>query len=209
MMRRPPRSTVFPDTTLFRSPPLLRPVTLLRRRGFGKLQVHPDTVPRDSRCHLQFISRCIHHDPLRAPPNMATPACQNARGVEFSLNRDFDFSTGNPGSLELNRRHSRRGIVGNTEVDLVVVDGVRITSGVEDISGFPVNQNINWRTGNLGGAGSEHLAWVDTRARGARTGSEQCQYFAGVRWSSRCNEREVDSVDDRRARRGSPNTRSP
>ena len=76
----------------------------------------------------------------------------------FLLNRDPYFGTGNPGSPELNRRHSRHGIVRNPKVDLEAVHSVRITSGVENISGFPVHQDVNWGTGQLGGAGSEHLA---------------------------------------------------
>jgi hypothetical protein len=41
-----------------------RPV-LLRRRVFRQLHVHPNTVPRDAGYDLQFLSGCIHHDPLR------------------------------------------------------------------------------------------------------------------------------------------------
>src|SRR5260370_12087596 len=50
--------------------PLIRPplrvwIPLLLWPAFLKLHVHPDSVPRDARCHAQLLSRCIHHDALR------------------------------------------------------------------------------------------------------------------------------------------------
>src|SRR2546425_11175387 len=40
MIRRPPRSTLFPYTTLFRSPILSQPAILIRIRGEVRVRIH-------------------------------------------------------------------------------------------------------------------------------------------------------------------------
>src|SRR3712207_8825998 len=48
MIRRPPRSTLFPYTTLFRSPVLSRPPLQSRRRVVGRGVVDDEDLPRET-----------------------------------------------------------------------------------------------------------------------------------------------------------------
>src|SRR5437588_123656 len=104
---------------------------------------------------------------------MGGGAAPERRSLEFSLNGDSYLSTVDPCSTELNCGHARRDIAWDAEVDLEAVHSVWVTSGVEDIRGPPVHQDVNGGTGQLRWAGSKHLAWVHTRARGAEAGCEE------------------------------------
>src|SRR2546422_6685983 len=56
MIRRPPRSTLFPYTTLFRSTPLFEAPRLARRLGVARAWVKNDTVSHPS---LSFKDRVV------------------------------------------------------------------------------------------------------------------------------------------------------
>src|SRR2546421_9073325 len=55
MIRRPPRSTLFPYTTLFRSQKLM---ALLRRKAFVAKAIDHPVVNADQRVHLGLADRC-------------------------------------------------------------------------------------------------------------------------------------------------------
>src|SRR3712207_2011050 len=94
MIRRPPRSTLFPYTTLFRSPDrdgdLSAGRTLWGQEGVGAGSVAP---------HLSLVAQGVepHHEFLPLPINWALFLAVALRGAPYRLNLHIGLACFRPG----------------------------------------------------------------------------------------------------------------
>src|SRR6266540_5068838 len=97
MIRRPPRSTLFPYTTLFRSPDAARPAAFLRHAP-GRGRLRPNVRAAAGRTQL-----LLNHGPVHVgvvglqaedDPTNDRPADRETTGGERCLSSDASASTG-------------------------------------------------------------------------------------------------------------------
>src|SRR5260221_4288428 len=81
MIRRPPRSTLFPYTTLFRSLPGARPVGIVPGLVFGEVGAigRSEEHTSELQSHSDLVCRLLLEKKKQAPPSTSTGSFQSVK----------------------------------------------------------------------------------------------------------------------------------
>ena len=123
------------------------------------------------------------------------------------LDRDLHTGPGDPGGNYLDGRRTWGRIRRQTEIDLVCVDGARVTDRGQHFGWLSIYAHCNWRIDRSKWAGWEWTSRIDARFGRPEAGGNQRQDLARLGWFGRANQREVGGVNHRGSVGGGDNLR--